>query len=97
MPNDIVERILMWKEIKDAQIIARETLANVFETRRQYDVAYIIMSERAAEFSQTYSVEAKYALNYAINAVDDLAKLREQAHEICRKATIMLQIVRQNI
>ena len=94
MPNDIVERR---KEIKDAQIIARETLANVIETRRQYDVAYIIMCDCETEFNQTYSVETKNALKYAINAVDNLANLRKQAHEICRKATIMLQIARQNI
>ena len=94
LPDDVVERILIWKEIKEAQIIARGSLAIALEIKREYESSISTLSERSIEHHQTYSVKSMYAYNDAINAFDAVKKQLRQALKTSREAVVMLQTAR---
>jgi len=94
LPDDVIERILIWKEIKEAQIIARDSLAIVLEIKREYESSINTLSERTIEHQQRYSVKSLYAYHDAINVFDAVKKQLKQAHKTCREAVVMLQTAR---
>lgn len=97
MPDKIVERIIIWKEIKDAEIIARQAHADVLTTNCQFDIINSILKQRNQEYEQICSVASLYARNDAINDLNAAKKKCKIAQIVHSEANIALQIAQTNI
>ena len=97
MPDEIVNRIIMWKEIDDAKIIARQAYADVLTTNYELNEAESIQKQRNKEYEQIYSVASLYARNDAINNLNNAKKKCKIAQIVYSEANIALQTAEANI
>ena len=93
LPDEIIERIILWKEINDA----KQTIANMLAIRRQYDDADDMQKQRTAEYEQTYSLASMYARNDSINEWNLAKKLCKVAETISTEATLALHIAQAKL
>ena len=67
LPDDIIERIILWKEVKDAQLNTIKAESSFLSIKYVHDRAYENMLEKHNNYQNSSTEYNKYRFNIALD------------------------------